>query len=83
MSNRSDVLCFYSGSADKKPGQGAGERVASPAAYAALSGTPHWRWVLSNFHVCPFRWQGATFNTIEHAFQASKIYMAVSYPQNE
>lgn len=69
----SDILTFYSGSADKKPGKGVGEQVRNPDAYALLSTIPDWRRVLSNFHFCPFRWEGATYNTIEHAFQAAKI----------
>lgn len=68
-----DVLKFWSKSADKKPGKGAGESVKDPARYDGLAEIPDWRKVLSNFHVCPFRYNGRTYRTIEHAFQATKI----------
>lgn len=76
MSQPSDLLFFYSKSADKPPGKGASEQVASPAAYARLASFPHWRQTLSNFHVCPFVYGGSTYRTIEHAFQAEKIRIA-------
>lgn len=68
-----DQLCFYSGSADKPPGKGANEGVLDATDYADLAATPHWRRVLSNFHVAPFVLNGRTYRSIEHAFQASKI----------
>lgn len=75
-----DVLRFSSGSADVAPGAskskndtGLSESVADPAAYAALRARPHWRRVLSNFHIAPFRFRGHTYNSIEHAFQGTKI----------
>lgn len=73
-----DVLAFYSKSRDALPGKGAHERIACPARYEELSRTPHWRRILSNFHVAPFVFQddGRTYNSIEHAFQASKIMLA-------
>ena len=72
-----DKLCFYSKSADKPaPGKGAGERVAHPAAYAALRARHGWRRVLSNFDECEFKFEGRTYRTVEHAFQAAKIRLA-------
>ena len=71
-----DVLCFFAQSADKPPGQGANEHVANPLLYTGLAARPHWRRVLSNFHVCPFVYNGKTYRTIEHAFQAAKIRLA-------
>lgn len=68
-----DKLFFFSKSADRAPGKGAGERVADPAAYAALAGLKEWRKVLSNFHVMQFEYRGKKYRTIEHAFQAAKI----------
>lgn len=68
-----DVLRFYSGSADVRPGKGKGERVADPGAYSALAARPHWRRTLSNFHEAEFEYRGRTYRTIEHAFQAAKI----------
>lgn len=47
--------------------------MANQAAYARLAARPGWRQVLSNFHVCPFAFQGRTYRTVEHAFQAAKI----------
>lgn len=71
-----DRLFFYSNSADARPGRGAREAVACAAAYEGLAKVPHWRRVLSNFHVEPFVSDGRTFRTIEHAFQAAKIAIA-------
>ncbi len=72
-SNSSDVFRFFAKSADKEPGKGAQERVSDPAAYEVLKNIPDWRKVLSNFHVCPFAFEGRVYRTIEHAFQAEKI----------
>lgn len=67
----SDVFRFFSRSADKPPGKGSGESASH--AYPALASIRNWRQVLSNFHLCPFAYEGKTYNTIEHAFQATKI----------
>ena len=72
----SDKLFFYSGSVDAKPGTGVNEVVKDETRYAALASIPHWRRILSNFHVCPFKYNGKTYRTIEHAFQAAKIALA-------
>lgn len=70
----SDRLGFYSASKDVPPGQGASELVADPGAYAVLASTPGWRQVLSNFDdTGKFEWNGHTWRSIEHAFQATKI----------
>ncbi len=74
MSN--DNLFFYSKSKDVAPGKGANEQVAVPSSYSNLSGVKHWRQVLSNFHYSPFQYDGYTWNTIEHVFQAKKIALA-------
>ena len=63
-----DRLYFYSKSADKKPGQGANEVVSGD--YTELAKIKDWRKVLSNFHYCPFVFEGKTYNTIEHVFQS-------------
>jgi ribA/ribD-fused uncharacterized protein len=68
-----DILCFFSRSKDAAPGKGAGESVDDPALYTELGAIKDWRKVLSNFHMWPFVFEGATYNTIEHAFQAAKI----------
>lgn len=57
-----DILCFYSKSKDARPGKGAGETVADPSAYTALAAIKDWRKLLSNFHVAPFVYKGATYN---------------------
>ena len=71
-----DRLFFYSKSADKAPGKGSNERVANPAAYAALAAKPNWRRALSNFWVAPFTApDGHRYNTVEHYFQSKKLYI--------
>ena len=69
-----DKLYFYSKSADKpKPGKGTNEVAANPDDYSELAKILGWRKVLSNFHFSPFKFEGKTYNTIEHVFQAKKI----------
>lgn len=69
-----DVLTFYSGSPNgPDPGYGEEEVVHDTTRYRRLASMTGWRRVLSNFHVCPFVWNGQTYRTLEHAFQASKI----------
>ena len=74
-----DQFHFYSGSKDAAPGEGARERVtpqgAGASKYAYLAGRPGWRRVLSNFHECPFAYEGKRYKTIEHAFHATKVGM--------
>lgn len=70
-----DKFFFFSNSRDAPPGRGANE-VGDPRNYRVLRNMPHWRRVLSNFHVHPFVFDGWTYNTIEHAFQAAKIALA-------
>lgn len=71
-----DRLFFYSSSADRAPGAGAHESVADPSVYAALARTRDWRKVLSNFWVADFVFDGLTYRTVEHCFQAGKIALA-------
>ena len=71
-----DRLYFYSGSADRPPGQGVHEHVADPGAYAALAAVKDWRKMLSNFWVADFALDGQTYRTVEHCFQAAKIALA-------
>lgn len=71
-----DRLYFYSGSADRPPGQGIHEQVADPARYQDLGRVPHWRRRLSNFWVADFLLAGRTYRTVEHCFQAAKIASA-------
>lgn len=66
-----DKLYFYSKSRAAKPGHGVNEIIMDPEKYTDLS--PHFRRVLSNFHVYKFEYNGHSYNSIEHAFQACKI----------
>ena len=68
-----DTLFFYSKSARKPAGKGANESVANPEEYSQLNEITDWRKVLSNFYFAPFIYNGATYNTIEHALQSEKI----------
>jgi predicted NAD-dependent protein-ADP-ribosyltransferase YbiA (DUF1768 family) len=69
-----DRLAFYSNSRDAAPGKGAREWVKDASLYAELASIRQWRSVLSNFHVCPFKYlDGHMYNSIEHVFQAIKI----------
>jgi predicted NAD-dependent protein-ADP-ribosyltransferase YbiA (DUF1768 family) len=68
-----DKLYFYSKSRDVYPGKGANEQVKDESLYAELSAFKDFRRILSNFHVCPFKFEDLTYNSIEHAFQAKKI----------
>lgn len=71
-----DKLFFYSKSKDVDPGKGANEEIESIEDYINLKGYPNFRRVLSNFHVCPFKFEGHTYNSIEHVFQAKKVALA-------
>jgi predicted NAD-dependent protein-ADP-ribosyltransferase YbiA (DUF1768 family) len=75
-STSNDKLYFYSKSADKAPGKGANEFVQDASLYTQLNNIKDWRKVLSNFHMCPFKYDGHTYNTIEHVFQGKKIELA-------
>ena len=68
-----DKLFFYSKSRDVPAGKGTNEYTKDPAIYTELKNIPHWRRVLSNFHVYPFVYKGYTYNSIEHVFQSEKI----------
>lgn len=73
-STQNDKLFFYSKSAMVPPGKGANEVVKDESLYESLG--VGFRQVLSNFHVCTFIFEGYTYNTIEHVFQAKKIALA-------
>jgi predicted NAD-dependent protein-ADP-ribosyltransferase YbiA (DUF1768 family) len=67
---------FYSNSADAKPGKGKYEVVVDESNYAPLLAEKNWRRSLSNFDECSFIFDGKTYRTIEHVFQAKKIALA-------
>ena len=71
MSN--DKLFYFSKSRDVLPGKGLNEIVENHLIYNDLVKIKDWRKILSNFHIFPFIYEGNTYNTIEHAFQAKKI----------
>jgi ribA/ribD-fused uncharacterized protein len=71
-----DTFFFYSKSRDALPGKGVNETVHDPSIYDGLAKIKDWRRVLSNFHQYPFKYEGHTYNTIEHVFQAKKIALA-------
>jgi predicted NAD-dependent protein-ADP-ribosyltransferase YbiA (DUF1768 family) len=67
------VLVFYSKSADKKAGYGAGEILQKNDDFSELNRIKNWRRILSNFHYEPFIWNNTEWYSIEEAFQASKF----------
>lgn len=85
---RAYTLVFYSRSADAEPGRGAGERVAEavPAdiqeAMSRLR-NKHARRMLSNFSFCcPFEYNKRWYNTVEHAYHATKLLECAKYMAN-
>lgn len=70
-----DKFFFHSKSAVAAPGRGANEALASEEKYETLVKNPHWRRALSNFWVSPFTLNGHRWNTVEHYFQAQKLYI--------
>jgi len=69
------ILTLYSKSANKYPGEGAGEYLAleDEECFSQLNEIPNWRHMLSNFWVAPFQLDGLWWNSVEHAYQASKF----------
>ena len=71
------VFAFHSGSADKKPGKGVGEKIPKDRVndFKELAKEKDWRKVLSNFWVVvkPFELDGHTWNSVEHYYQANKF----------
>lgn len=70
-----DKLYFFSKSRNVSPGKGINEYVKNSSDYKELNAIKDWRKVLSNFYVSPFEYNNKKYNTVEHAFQASKINM--------
>jgi ribA/ribD-fused uncharacterized protein len=68
-----DKLFYFSKSQDKPVGKGVNEYCNDPNKYNELDKIKDWRKVLSNFYVAPFRYDGNTWKTVEHAFQSKKI----------
>jgi hypothetical protein len=72
-----DKFFFHSKSAPATPGKGVNESLATSADYTTLKSNPHWRRALSNFWIGPFTLDGHRWNTVEHYFQAQKLYIAI------
>ena len=68
-----DKLCYYSKSKNVIAGKGVHEFVNDPLMYNELNKIHNWRQILSNFYIEPFLYEGKSYNSIEHAFQAQKI----------
>lgn len=73
MTANQDKLCYYSKSKNVSAGEGCNEYVENKTKYNELNKINNWRHILSNFYSEPFIYNGKTYNTIEHAFQANKI----------
>ncbi len=72
-SEKISTFVFYSKSADKTPGTGAGEILCDENDFSDLKKIKNWRKVLSNFHYDPFEWRDRKWSCIEEAFQAAKF----------
>jgi predicted NAD-dependent protein-ADP-ribosyltransferase YbiA (DUF1768 family) len=66
---------FYSKSADKPPGYGAGEKMleSKKEEYAQLGKIENWRKMLSNFWIAQFDLDGHKWASVEHYYQGSKF----------
>ena len=73
-----DKLFYYSKSSNKKAGKGVNEFVSNYNEYDELNKIKDWRKMLSNFYVAEFNYNGNTYYTAEHAFQAKKIELVDS-----
>lgn len=73
---KDDKFYFFSRSKDVPPGEGTNEYVKDAKLYNRLGQIRNFRRILSNFHVYPFKFEGYTYNSIEHVFQAKKIELA-------
>jgi ribA/ribD-fused uncharacterized protein len=73
-----DKLFYYSKSANKQAGKGVNEFVSNYNEYDELNKIKDWRKMLSNFYVAEFTYNGNTYYTAEHAFQAKKIELVDS-----
>ena len=77
-----DKLYFFNKSKDVPAGQGANEYVEDAEEYSSLNLIKNWRQHLSNQDECKFKWKNPftnetfTYNSVEHAYQASK-YLSV------
>lgn len=71
-----DVLQFYAFSADKPAGEGIGDIVGDKELYKELNLIKDWRKMFSSFWSgSPFIFEGNTYKSFEHAYQASKFLL--------
>ena len=69
-----DVLQFYAFSADKPAGKGVGDIVTNIEIYDQLNKIKDWRKMFSSYWPgSPFVFEGKTYLSFEHAYQASKF----------
>lgn len=69
-----DILQFYAFSADKPAGKGVGDCINNENDYAELNSIKDWRKMFSSFwSQAPFMFEGKTYLSFEHAYQASKF----------
>ena len=69
-----DVLQFYAFSADKPAGKGIGDLINDENEYSELNQIKNWRRMFSSFwSESPFMFEGNTYKSFEHAYQASKF----------
>ncbi len=68
-----DVLQFFAFSADKPAGNGAGDKVNDKSIYKELNNIKNWRKMFSSFWAESFEFNGCTYLSFEHAYQAAKF----------
>lgn len=77
-----DTLQFYAFSAHKNAGSGVGDIVEDPTLYENLNKIVNWRRMFSSlWSEDPFMYNGLTYLSYEHAYQACK-YSVNGYPEN-
>lgn len=74
------ILRFNSKSRDAPPGCGAGETLNPLDDYSDLAKQPHWRRMLSNFHLCEVPIDGLSWASVEHYYHARKINHVTNEP---
>lgn len=66
-------FAFFSKSADRKPGFGAGEEIEKGQDFSELEKIPNWRKRLSNMSISPFYLGGVRYTSVENFFHAAKF----------
>ena len=68
-----DILQFYAFSANKEAGKGVGDLVKDPSKYHELNKIENWRKMFSSLWEEDFVYEGYTYKSFEHCFQACKF----------